>query len=148
MLAAETGITCSCITVKDDDNEKGISSPKFNFSPSSFSGIQKSAVSAAKVMTTTKTLRRVCGFALALVGFVFFCLRSLVASWFLVSFFLLTDQSRSSSNISYISALALETVTCTVGFLQFWWIVSEPTFTLKDSNFRVIPLFLFLFFIF
>jgi hypothetical protein len=91
-------------------------------------------ISVPKVMTTVKTLRRVCGFVLALVGFIFYCLRSCVAFWSLVSFFLMAQSLMSGPEFAF---LAVETGICCVGLCQFWWIVSKPTFTLKDSNFRV-----------
>lgn len=88
-----------------------------------------------QVITTTKTLRRCCGFALALIGSVFYCLRAVVVLWRII-LRLFASGNRQYSPEDY-KFLLLESLACSAGIFMFVRIMKTPKLTLKDNNFRV-----------
>lgn len=88
-----------------------------------------------QVITTTKTLRRCCGFSLALIGFVFYCLRAFVLLWWMLyRLFGSATESKTQDNTIFVF---LESFACSVGIFQFLSIMKTPKLTLKDTNFKV-----------
>lgn len=91
--------------------------------------------SVPQVITTTKTLRRCCGFSLAICGFIFYCLRALLALWW-IGLYLFFREAGSSGKYSAMTLL-LEAAACSVGITKFLRIMSNPKLTLKESNLKV-----------
>jgi hypothetical protein len=92
--------------------------------------------SVPQVVTTTKTLRRCCGFSLAIVGFLFYCLRAMVALWLIVLYLFFTGRSKEDSSWSSM-ALLLEAAACSIGIAKFLSIMRNPKLTLRYSNAKV-----------
>lgn len=88
--------------------------------------------SVPQVVTTTNTLRRCCGFSLALAGFLFYCARILFNVIWIVCMKLKFKDTSASSTV-----LILEMVACVIGIGQFLRIMRKPKLTLKESNFKV-----------
>lgn len=84
-----------------------------------------------QVITTSKTLRRCCGFFLAMFGFIFYCLRAVLTLWWIAKYLL------SEKNSQYSIALLLEAAACSTGITKFLRIMKNPKLTLKESNFKV-----------
>ena len=83
-----------------------------------------------QVITTTKTLRRCCGFSLALIGLIFYCLRALLALWWIACFFCFGTSMDSVE-------IVLEAMACSIGITKFLTVMKYPKLTLKESNFKV-----------
>lgn len=91
----------------------------------------------AQVITTTKTLRRFCGFVLALSGFLFYCFRAIgLIAWLGIKHYR-ADGSDSGSDLL---VGGLEFVACGLGIGLFIRIMKYPRLTLEShNNFKVKP---------
>ena len=86
---------------------------------------------APQVITTTKTLRRFCGFVLALLGFIFYCLRVIVLiAWLGINYYY------DTINDDWLIA-GLEAIACVLGIGMFFRIIKYPYLTLESHNFKV-----------
>lgn len=87
-----------------------------------------------QVISTTKTLRRCCGFILALLGFSFYSLRGL----YLIVSFIKTMRSNNYDGANYPLIFGFGAAECAVAIFQFWIIIRYPRLTLKELNIKVI----------
>lgn len=85
-----------------------------------------------QVITTTKTLRRFCGFALALCGFIFYCIRATgLIVWLGVKYY----KGRGDGSLAAVGGL--EALACGLGIGMFFRIMKYPHLTLESKNIKV-----------
>ena len=90
---------------------------------------------APKMITKTKTLRRCCGFALALSGCLFYFIRLILVT-VLFGWRILLD---SNEQLVFYKSFALEAFTYTIGIVLFLLVMIKPRLTLESpNNFKVI----------
>ncbi len=115
------------------------------YSPDTFKTIliKNLPKSASQVVTTTNTLRRCWGFALALIGFLFYCAR-IAFNLILILYLKLTSDKASSVLSLDLNVFLLEFVACVLGIGMFLRIMRNPMLTLMESNLKVILVFIFI----
>lgn len=99
---------------------------------------------APKVVTKTNTLRRCCGFTLALIGFLFYCAR-ITSNFILIAYLKLLSENKGYTDSVSVPAqtnfdlklFILEFVACNLGIGMFFRILRNPKLTLEESNFKV-----------
>lgn len=86
--------------------------------------------SVPQIVTTTKTLRRFCGFSVAAACGLFYCLRIIFA-------FIWLGCNNFKANEEDSKLLAIEFLAGLIGIILFFRLMKYPQITLKESNFEV-----------
>lgn len=104
--------------------------PEYNFAFPVPVPSRNRSIAMPQIITTTKTLRRFCGFILALCGFLFYCLRVIgLFAWLGINYY---RDYRSDWVVG-----GLEGVAGGLGIGLFFRVMKYPHLTLESHNFKV-----------